>query len=41
MDIGYKRTIAMIDSIKARVPRRVELSEVNKRREAISKVSLL
>ena len=34
MDIGYKRTIAMIDSIKARVPRRVELSEVNKRREA-------
>ena len=33
MDIGYKRTIAMIDSIKARVPRRVELSEVNKRRE--------
>ena len=34
MNIGYKRTMAMIDSIKARVPRRVELSEVNKRRAA-------
>ena len=33
MDIGYKRTMAMMDSIKARVPRRVELSEVNERRK--------
>lgn len=33
MDIGYERTMAMIDSIKTRVPRRVELSEINKRRE--------
>ncbi|MCD7850552.1 MAG: patatin-like phospholipase family protein [Parabacteroides sp.] len=34
MDIGYKRTMAMMDSIKARVSRRVSLDEVNKRREA-------
>ena len=34
MDIGYKRTMAMMDSIKARVSRRVDLDEVNKRREA-------
>lgn len=33
MDIGYKQTIQMMDSIKARVHRRVELSEVNKRRK--------
>lgn len=33
MNIGYERTMAMMDSIKARVPRRVELSEVNKRRK--------
>lgn len=32
MDIGYKRTMAMMDSIKVRVPRRVEPDEVNKRR---------
>ena len=34
MDIGYKRTMEMMDSIKARVPRRVPLSEVNERRKA-------
>lgn len=34
MDIGYKQTLLMIDSIKQRVPRRVPLSEVNKRRAA-------
>ena len=34
MDIGYQRTMAMIDSIKQRVPRRVPLAEVNARREA-------
>ena len=32
MDIGYKQTIEMMDSIKQRVPRRVSLEEVNKRR---------
>lgn len=34
MDIGYKRTMGMIDSIKQRVPRRVPLAEVNMRRVA-------
>ena len=34
MDIGYKRTMSMIDSIKQRVPRRVPLTEVNMRRVA-------
>lgn len=34
MDIGYKRTIGMIDSIKERVPRKVPLYEVNQRRKA-------
>lgn len=34
MDIGYKRTLSMIDSIKERVPRRVPLTEVNIRRVA-------
>lgn len=34
MEIGYKRTMSMMDSIKARVPRRVELSTVNERRKA-------
>lgn len=34
MEIGYKRTMQMMDSIKARIPRRVELSEVNARRKA-------
>lgn len=37
MDIGYKRTMAMMDSIKSRIPRRVELSEVSKRRENYKK----
>ena len=32
MDIGYKQTMEMMDSIKQRVPRRVSLEEVNKRR---------
>ncbi len=32
MDIGYKQTLAMIDSIKERVTRRVPLAEVNRRR---------
>lgn len=34
MEIGYKRTMSMMDSIQARVPRRVPLSEVNARRKA-------
>jgi len=34
MNIGYKRTMQMMDSIKARIPRRVELSEINARRKA-------
>ena len=34
MDIGYKRTMAVMDSIKARVPRRVTPSELHKRRVA-------
>lgn len=34
MDIGYKRTMAMMDSIKARIPRQVKLSDVNNRRAA-------
>lgn len=33
MDIGYKRTLALIDSIKERVPREVPLSELNARRK--------
>lgn len=33
MDIGYKRTLAMIDSLKARVPRRVSPNEVYDRRQ--------
>ncbi|MDH6312127.1 NTE family protein [Parabacteroides sp. PFB2-10] len=33
MDIGYNRTILLIDSIKARVPREVPLEEVNARRK--------
>ena len=34
MDIGYKRTLALIDSIKARVPREVPYEEVQARRKA-------
>lgn len=34
MDIGYKHTMSMIDSVKQRVPRRVPLTEVNLRRVA-------
>ncbi|MDH6342801.1 NTE family protein [Parabacteroides sp. PFB2-12] len=34
MDIGYNRTMLLIDSIKARVPREVPLAEVNARRKA-------
>ena len=34
MDIGYKRTMAVMDSIKARVPRRVTPDELHKRRVA-------
>ena len=34
MNIGYERTMLMMDSIKARVSRRVPLSEVSKRRES-------
>ncbi len=34
MDIGYERTLLMIDSIKARVPRRVSPLEVAERRKA-------
>lgn len=34
MDIGYERTIALMDSIKERIPRRVPLDEVNQRRKA-------
>ena len=33
---GYKTTIALIDSIKARVPRRVSLEEVNQRRASFN-----
>lgn len=33
-DIGYNRTMAMMDSIKSRIPRRVSLEEVNNRRAA-------
>lgn len=33
MEIGYKKTMEMMDSIKLRIPRRVPLSEVNKRRK--------
>ncbi len=32
MDIGYQQTIALIDSIKARVPRTVSPTELNERR---------
>lgn len=34
MQIGYKRTLAMIDSIKGRIPRQVPLKEVTARRNA-------
>jgi len=34
MQVGYERTIAVIDSIKARVGREVPLEDVNKRRKA-------
>lgn len=34
MNIGYRRTMGMMDSIKARIPRRVQLDELNKRRVA-------
>lgn len=34
MDIGYARTMHLIDSLKMRVPREVPLEEVNKRRKA-------
>lgn len=34
MDIGYRRTLEMIDSIKQRVPREVPHSELNARRKA-------
>lgn len=33
MEIGYKRTLALIDSIKGRVPRRVSLEDLNQRRK--------
>ncbi|WP_455628033.1 patatin-like phospholipase family protein [Parabacteroides chinchillae] len=33
MDIGYKRTMSIIDSIKQRVPRRVSLDSLNMRRK--------
>ncbi|MDH6356493.1 patatin-like phospholipase family protein [Parabacteroides sp. PF5-9] len=33
MEIGYNRTMAMMDSIKGRVTRRVSLEEVNQRRK--------
>ncbi|MDR0348142.1 MAG: patatin-like phospholipase family protein [Tannerella sp.] len=33
MDIGYKRTLALIDSIKKRVPREIPLSQLNARRK--------
>jgi len=34
MDIGYKRTMELMDSLKTRMPRRVPLEEVNERRKA-------
>lgn len=34
MEIGYKRTLSMIDSIKERVPREISQHEVNARRKA-------
>lgn len=34
MEIGYKRTLSIIDSLKERVPRRVALEEVNARRRS-------
>lgn len=34
MEIGYERTIALIDSIRMRVPRKVSLDELNQRRKA-------
>jgi NTE family protein len=37
VDIGYERTMTLIDSLKRRVPREVPLSEVNRRREAYKK----
>lgn len=33
-DIGYNRTVSMMDSIKSRISRSVSLEEVNRRREA-------
>ena len=33
-DNGYRRTMELMDSIKMRIPRRVSLDEVNKRRQA-------
>jgi len=34
MQIGYNRTIAMIDTIKSRIPREAPLNELNERRKA-------
>lgn len=34
MDVGYKRTLAIIDSIKARVPREMPLDSLTERRKA-------
>lgn len=33
MEIGYKRTLSLIDSIKQRVPREITVAEVNERRK--------
>ncbi|MDR1357641.1 MAG: patatin-like phospholipase family protein, partial [Tannerellaceae bacterium] len=37
MDIGYNRTILLIDSLKKRVPREVQLSELTQRRDIYKK----
>ncbi|MDR2118133.1 MAG: patatin-like phospholipase family protein [Tannerellaceae bacterium] len=37
MDIGYSRTLALIDSLKKRIPREAPLAEVTQRREAYKK----
>ncbi|MDR1936904.1 MAG: patatin-like phospholipase family protein, partial [Tannerellaceae bacterium] len=37
MEIGYKRTLALMDSLKKRVPREVPLAELTQRREAYKK----
>ncbi|MDR1919004.1 MAG: patatin-like phospholipase family protein [Tannerellaceae bacterium] len=37
MDIGYRQTLDLIDSIKMRVPREVSLAELTQRREAYKK----